>query len=246
MQQKMHFSYVNPTGLLKNSWNPNEMSPEAEAKLRNSLEKHGHVRPILVRELDDGQLEIVGGAHRVDLSIELGHESVPVINLGQISDEDAKRALLLDNSRYGEDDAARLSALLADIGTADELVDWVNMDLSDLESLIGSSDSGTDELALLDDLDDLGSDDSDLPETTREIQTHQTMKFKVDLEDAEFVKEVIESIISSQRIDDSDSSVRSGEALLWLCRDYKGQTPDPTSDVAATEEDELDLAFDME
>ena len=131
-KEKLKFTFEDPRHLVKNKWNPNKMSPEEEAKLRNSLQKHGHVRPILVRTLEDGTLEIVGGEHRVEVSIDLGMTEVPVINLGQISDEDAKRALMIDNSRYGHDDAGLLSELLTGLGSADELAEWMNMGVDEL------------------------------------------------------------------------------------------------------------------
>jgi len=139
MSEKLKLAFVDPRVLVKNSWNPNKMSPEAEAKLRNSLQQHGHIRPILVRELDDGRLEIIGGEHRTELSIDLGMETVPVMNLGRISDEAAKRALMIDNSRYGQDDAGLLSELLSDIGTADDLAEWMSMDVDQLTALLGAA-----------------------------------------------------------------------------------------------------------
>lgn len=222
MSEKLKLAFVDPRVLVKNSWNPNKMSPEAEAKLRNSLQKHGHIRPILVRELESGKLEIIGGEHRTELSIELGMTEVPVMNLGRVSDETAKRALMIDNSRYGEDDAGLLSELLSGLGTADELAEWMTMDSDQLTALLGTS--GLEEheelIGSLDDLDDLDADD-DLPPPTREIKTHQPMKLKVPVEDAEFIKDTIEGIIKAQGIEDSDSSIRAGDALLWLCRNYR-------------------------
>lgn len=189
MSEKLKLAFVDPRVLVKNSWNPNKMSPEAEAKLRNSLQQHGHIRPILVRELDDGRLEIIGGEHRTELSIDLGMETVPVMNLGRISDEAAKRALMIDNSRYGQDDAGLLSELLSDIGTADDLAEWMAMDVDQLTALLGAAEvPDTEELlGALDDLDAIGEEE-EIPVPTREIKTHQPMKFKVPVEDAEFIR----------------------------------------------------------
>jgi hypothetical protein len=257
MSEKLKLAFVDPRLLIKNSWNPNKMSPEAEAKLRNSLQKHGHIRPILVRELESGQLEIVGGEHRTELSIELGMTEVPVMNLGRVSDETAKRALMIDNSRYGEDDAGLLSELLSGLGTADELAEWMNMDTDQLSSLLGADGLGShDELiGSLDGLDEL-SDDDELPAPTREIKTHQPMKFKVPVEDAEFIKDTIDGVIKAQGIEDSDSSIRAGEALLWLCRNYsagegvsggyEGAPAIDVSDDAFLRELGLDLDLDPE
>lgn len=239
MQGALKLTYEDPRSLKKNSWNPNKMSPEAESKLRNSIQKNGHVKPIIVRELEDGSLEIVGGEHRVDVSIDLGMDSVPVVNLGVISDEQAKKALLIDNSRYGEDDAASLSALLEDIGTADELAEWTTYSTDDLAALLGSS--ATDDLSYLDELNSLEDGDDELPAVAvPEVQTHQNMKFKVPAEDAHFVKDVIDSIAKSQKLDDSDSAVRAGDALMWLIRDYQNRIGAPEAVEAEEDTTELD------
>ncbi|MDD9227933.1 ParB N-terminal domain-containing protein [Aeromonas dhakensis] len=245
-KEKLKFTFEDPRHLVKNKWNPNKMSPEEEAKLRNSLQKHGHVRPILVRTLEDGTLEIVGGEHRVEVSIDLGMTEVPVINLGQISDEDAKRALMIDNSRYGHDDAGLLSELLTGLGSADELAEWMNMGVDELGALLGASESPeeADLLGALDDLDAM--DEEPLAAPVREIQTHQAMKYKVPVEDSEFVKDTIERIIKEQGITDSDSAIRAGEALLWLCRNYEesfgGKEPARTEMLTDAE---LDLLADF-
>lgn len=224
MSNELNFTYLDPRVLIKNSWNPNKMSPEAESKLRNSIQKNGHIKPILVRELDDGQLEIVGGEHRVDVSIDLGMDSVPVLNLGRISDEQAKKALLIDNSRYGEDEATMLAALLEDIGTADDLAEWTTYNMDELNTLLGSTKAAEDDLSYLDELSELGEeDDEPLPTALPDVQTHQVMKFKVPVEDAHTVKDIIDGIAKAQKLDDSDSAVRSGDALLWLIRDYQAR-----------------------
>lgn len=225
MSDKLNFTYRDPRSLIKNTWNPNKMSPEAESKLRNSLQQNGHIKPILVRELDDGTLEIVGGEHRVDVSIDLGMDSVPVLNLGRISDEQAKKALLIDNSRYGEDEATMLAALLEDIGTADDLAEWTTYKMDELNTLLGSTKAAEDDLSYLDELSELDDDDdAPLPPAVSDVQTHQVMKFKVPVEDAHTIKGLIDGISKTQKLDDSDSAVRSGDALLWLIRDYQSRS----------------------
>ncbi|EPE2648717.1 ParB/RepB/Spo0J family partition protein [Vibrio fluvialis] len=227
MRESLQFSYEDPRSLKKNSWNPNEVSAEGMMKLKKSIEKNGHIKPILVRELEDGTKEIVGGEHRVDVSIELGHETVPVINLGKISDELAKKALLLDNSRYGEDEVGKLSSLLEDLGEdSAELASYLTYTEDDLATLMSSDLEA--ELKGLDELDDLTyideEDSEEVASPVRELRTHQTMKFKVDVENAEMVSETIDRIIREQGIEDSDAMVRSGEALTWLVRRYRDET----------------------
>lgn len=252
MRESLHFSYEDPRSLKKNTWNPNEVSAEGMMKLKKSIELHGHIKPILIRELEDGTKEIVGGEHRVDVSIELGHDAVPVVNLGRISDEMAKKALLLDNSRYGEDEVGRLSALLEDLGEGSaELASYMTYTEDDLATLMTSDiEASLEELEGLDELSYIGEED-DEPEvaTTKELRTHQSMKFKVDVENAETVSDTIERIIREQGIEDSDAMVRSGEALTWLIRRYRDETIGAFADVEVEEgeeeEDYTDPTFSL-
>lgn len=234
MNQEMRFSYEDPRGLKKNNWNPNQLSAESEAKLRKSIEENGILRPVVVRELEDGSLEIVGGVHRNDIFIEKGFEKVPVLNLGRVDDKTAKKALLLDNARYGEDDPTKLADLLSDVGTAKEIEQWLNMDLDDLETLIGLGSLEADELDLLDDLGDLEELDDEEIEIApaKDLKTHQIMKFKVPVENAEMVKGVIDRIIKEQGIEDSDAGVKAGESLVWLAREYDLSAAEETHEEA--------------
>lgn len=236
----MQFALIDPRVLIKNPWNPNEISPDAEIKLKKSLERDGHLKPILVREVDAG-LEIVGGAHRVDLSIEIGMDEVPTLNLGRISDEQAKRALIFDNARYGEDDAVKLSELLSDLGDAESLSEWLNMDVTELELLVGVSDA--DDMSLLDSLDTIDDEEGEdeYVSPVREIQTHQQMKFKVPKEDSEFVADVIASISRELDVSEPDSQIRSGDAILWLCRQYQKDNLSTSGDSDFEPLEDLDL-----
>ena len=82
--------HVPPAQLKPNPWNTNKLSPEAEGKLDNSLLEFGLYKPIICRELPDGSLQILGGEHRTRAASRAGHATVPVVNLGQISDVRAK------------------------------------------------------------------------------------------------------------------------------------------------------------
>ncbi len=243
MSKQLDFTYIDPRLLRKNAWNPNQLTAEATEKLKRSIELNGHIRPILVRELDDNALEIVGGEHRCDLSIELGHDEVPILNLGKINDAEAKRILLLDNSRYGEDEVGKLSLLLEDIGTPEELAQYMTYSEEDLASLMHSDVEMTiEDLDELDELDFINEED-DIPAPAG--KTHQTMKFKVDIENAEAVSDAINRIKREQGFEDSDAQVSAGDALMWLVRDYI-ETPDP-EDTLDSDIDELLLeGFDNE
>lgn len=207
---------VDPRDLTPNPWNPNEVDAINREKIRNSLKLEGFFRPVLVRTLADGTLEIIGGAHRVEEAINLGFDKVPAVNLGEIDDARAKRITLLDNGRYGEDNHEKLTQLFADgIGSTEDLLAILPIDEAELSGYF-DHDLDTE----LDDLDNLGGDDLDdeidlnIPQS--HTKTHEIMRFKVPIEDADAIKERIQAIGKEHGFTESDSLTNAGDSLLWL------------------------------
>ena len=211
---KLKTQQIDPKELKHNSWNVNVMSPDNEAKLEESLKRFGMFKPAVVRELDDGTLQIIGGEHRVDVAKRLGIKEVPIVNLGKITDEKAKEISLVDNGRYGTDDTLRLAELLEGLGDASEIASFMPYSESDLTAIFSSSTIALDSLEL--------SEEDETPRlpTEKSIQTHQIMRFKVPVDDVEMVTAVIESIMKSQKFKDSDSLANAGDALVHLCNTH--------------------------
>lgn len=185
-----------------------------EKRLRASVEKFGIYKPIVCRELEDGSLQILGGEHRWRIACNMGLETVPVVNLGQMSDKRAKTLGLADNGQYGEDDALKLSAILRDIGQEEvELV--LPYTESDLAGMFAATEV---------DLDGLGFDDDELDPTAAKVEdavrstiTHELMRFKVPVEDRERVQKFIEHVISTRGLkSEEDSMVAAGMALVEI------------------------------
>lgn len=202
---------VEPNDLRPNPWNTNIVSPDNEEKLKASLKRFGFFRPILCRETASGDLEIVGGEHRWQAAKSLGYDKVPVINLGAIDDDRAKEIGLVDNGRYGSDDAIALA----------ELLDGLTDDVSTLSAFLPQSETELSSLfsSVSIDLDDLDLDDepSDpVEKTTKAPKTHQIMRFKVSLEDAETLSALIEKTQSKQGFDKADQLTNAGDALVHL------------------------------
>ena len=206
---------LNPKDLLANPWNPNRLTPEAEMKLENSLARLGMFKPILVRTLEDGRREILGGENRARAAERLGWTEVPVYNLGTLSDDQAKQIGLLDNTRYGHDDASVLAKLLEDLGSPTDLATFMPFDMAELDALSAVSRI---------DLDKIGLEDEDAPaiedRPVRAPRTHATMRFKVPIEDQKTIEAQIKAIIADQGLEDSDSLVNAGDALVWLVREF--------------------------
>ena len=108
--QTIKTSELNP-----NSWNTNIVSPDNQQKIEESIRRFGMFKPLVCRTLENGQIEIIGGQHRWEAAKALGIEIVQIVNLGVIDDKKAKEISLVDNGRYGSDDALRLADLLKNL-----------------------------------------------------------------------------------------------------------------------------------
>lgn len=199
-------------GLLKpNPWNTNVVSPENQHKLEESIKRFGMFKPIVVRELQDGVLQIIGGEHRWDAARSLGYKEVPVANLGRIDDRKAKEISLVDNGRYGADDTLQLAEMLEQLGVAaDELATFMPYSESDFASIFSSVNISLDDLDL--------PDDAEIPKTpaTKPLQTHQVMRFKVPVDDVGTITDLIERTMKEQKYTDEDSLSNAGNALVYL------------------------------
>lgn len=199
-----------PSELVANPWNTNMVSPENQQKLEESIKRFGMFKPIVVRDTDEG-LQIIGGQHRWEAAVSLGHADVPVINLGRISDKKAKEISLVDNGRYGADDTLQLAQLLEDIGVAaDELASFMPFSESDFASIFSSVNISLDDLDL--------PDEAELPKTpaSKPVQTHQIMRFKVPVDDVSVITDLIERTMKEQRYVEEDSLSNAGNALVFL------------------------------
>lgn len=204
-----------PTSLVRpNPWNTNMMSPDNWAKLIESVKRFGLFKPVLVRELD-GEYQIIGGQHRWEAVKELGIEEVPVINLGPIDDAKAKEIGLVDNGRYGADDTLALAELLKELSADADLSTFLPYSQEDLSALFTATDIDLDSLTLSEDDTDTLPDE---PVTdSKPVRTHQVMRFKVPIDDADTVSKIIKEIIETQGYTDGSSLENAGDALVYLC-----------------------------
>ena len=210
----MDLQQINPHDLRPNPWNTNSVPPDAMEKLIASLQRHGWVRPVLARRSGAG-LEILGGQHRVEAAKELGHDTVPVIVLENVTDDRAKEIGLIDNARYGEDDATALADLMEELGGVLEMAEF--LPIGDTEIAALSTEIDDDEIENLLNGEDEKDDKDEKP--SKPTKTHQTMRFKVPLADADAVQDAIEKIMSDQGFTDSDSLTNAGDALIWLVKE---------------------------
>jgi ParB-like chromosome segregation protein Spo0J len=224
---EMGVEYVSPQELRPNPWNPNAVDPINQQKLEASLKRDGIKRPIVVRQLDNGDYQIIGGQHRTEAAISLGWKEVPIINRGKISDAEAKRETLLDNYRYGSDNLDRLSALLSDpdIGDAASLLDTMPIDEEELAEYFSHLTSETVDLDIDDALDDGSKKEEDEEDETldlgagKPLKTHQIIRFRVSMEDQAKLAELFKKTKIDEGYVASDDLTNDGDALVHLLRD---------------------------
>lgn len=199
---------VEPSRLRGNPWNPNVLDPASEHKLDASLKRLGFFKPIIARELDAEVLEILGGHHRWESAIRLGLAEVPIINLGEVSDETAKEIGLADNGRWGHDDAGKLAEILAELDL-EEITMFLPYSDNDLSAIIATSEI---------DIDDLNLDDDNVPliDDARAPPTDTIMRFKVPIRDAEAISEAVNRVMKEQGFDGSNALTNAGDALVFL------------------------------
>ena len=215
MTKKLTIADVDINNLVPNKWNTNVVTPENEEKIRESIKRFGIFKPILVRRVVGSEtLEILGGEHRWEVAKKLGMQKIPVIDLGEVDDKRAKEIGLVDNGRYGDDDAVRLSDLLKELGTVEDLSSFLPYNDGELENIFASSKVDFDELEDLGDTDDGGVVD-DLS-SAKAPKTHMLMRFNVPIEDYETVQRVIASVMKSQGYTQDDSMTNAGNALVYI------------------------------
>lgn len=211
------FSNVDPNLLAPNPWNTNQLSPDAEDKIDVSLQRNGLFKPILVRELEDGALQIIGGEHRWESAKRLNYETIPICNLGPITELQAKEIGIIDNARYGADDTLPFAELLKEIGAAAELTTFLPFGDQDLALLFSSADIALDDLGI----DEAFEKDQDEPEppAAKAAKTHTVMRFKIALLDAEKITALIARTQRAQGLTSSDELTNAGDALVHLLVD---------------------------
>lgn len=216
----MQFIELDPTLVKSSPWNTNVVSHENEEKLRASIERHGMFKPILVREISsfpgsrDIAYECIGGWHRNEQAVELGYTAVPAYNLGPISDEKAKEISLADNARYGVDDTLALSKLLEDldVGQLETVLPWTDVDIQAITASVAVS------------VDDLDLDEPTLPDddekpdapAPKAPKTHQLLKFRVPLGDAQRISQLITETMREEGFTAADDLSNAGDALAFL------------------------------
>jgi ParB-like chromosome segregation protein Spo0J len=228
--QEVEYLTVPIDDLRKNSFNSNKVSALNEEKIRTSIERNGLFKPIIVRTIPGEKgYEIIGGEHRWEQAMELGYETVPIANLGPISDVKAKEISVIDNARYGADDTLMFADILKDIGTIDDISHFLPYGDADLSAIFAASNISLDELET--DTEDLEIDVEPAEKTKKPEKTHTIMRFKVPLGDAERVTALIIQTQKTHGYTTSDELTNAGDALVHLLSDHIRAPSTPSNDL---------------
>jgi ParB-like chromosome segregation protein Spo0J len=204
----LNIQYCLARDLVPNPFNPNRVDPHMLDRLRTSLDRLGTFKPVVVRELQDGSYQILGGYHRVLIAQERD-ENVPVVNLGVVPDQTAKEIALADNHSWGQNDPALFNDLMRSM----------DVDLAELSTFLPGhyEDIQVDLSAVTEiDLDSLGLEPELDEPAARPTPTHTTLKFRVPLEDAERITELVQNTVIEQGFDGGSSQENAGDALVYL------------------------------
>lgn len=134
-----------------NRWNVNRVPPEIFAKLREYVKKVGFLEPIVVRSLDAGKYEIIGGEHRWRIANELGLRTVPAA-IVELDEKQARIASLNLNEMHGGFVPSLLAELLHELSGNTSIEDlasmlpWDESQLADFEDLLRVPDGLMEEL----------------------------------------------------------------------------------------------------
>lgn len=201
--------------LRRNPWNTNRTTPEMDAKIQASLKRNGMFKPVLVREVLGIQgYEIIGGEHRWEQAVELGWTEITIANLGLISEIRAKEIGVIDNARYGADDTLTFAELLKELGSTEELQEFLPYGSSDLDAIFASSVISLDDLEI-DENFEVNPDD-ELPPSPKEAKTHTIVRFKIPLMDAERLTALISDTQKLHGFTDADQMTNAGDALIHI------------------------------
>lgn len=221
--REIEFKYVPVGELRKNPWNTNKVSPDNEEKIRESLKRHSMFKPIIVRQVKGVPgYEIIGGEHRWEQAIELGLKTVPVANLGYIDEKQAKEIGVIDNARYGVDDALAFSELLRELGDVEDLQTFLPYGSADLDAIFNASSIALDDLEIDESfMREEEPEEEEVPEPVQKApKTHTVMRFKVSLGDAERLTALIAKTQKDHGFTTADDLTNAGDALIHLLSPY--------------------------
>jgi len=125
-----------------NPWNPNEQTDFVFEKEKLSIQEHGFLDPITVRELPDGSYQIIDGEHRWKAMKAMSQPEILINNLGNIPEKIARKLTILANELRGRARRDKMSELLQSLSkdfSTEELYQSLPMQTTEIDSLINAA-----------------------------------------------------------------------------------------------------------
>lgn len=196
--------------IFENTWNYNVQDDDMFTKQKNSLEKFDFVQPIVVREIPEG-FEIINGAHRYRAAQELGMPTVPIWNVGVVSDAYAQQLTIMLNELKGRPNIDSLASLIKDLDDVlgrDEIVTNLPYSSQAIDDMINTLEF------------DWATFEAEDEENTHEDGKIDMVRveFRVAQEVARQIEETLNTIKSDHNLGDTDED--RGHALLIACHEY--------------------------
>lgn len=160
-----------------NLWNPNKEDDFIFEKAKASITKWGFIDPILVRVIGEKLYEIIDGEHRWRACKELGYTEIEILNLGQLTDEEAKTLTLTMNNVKGADDPIKRGLIFKDLKEKSPEL---------LELMPFTQDVIASEIELINF--EVDYHDEELPE-----KTTKTLKFDVPLDEVARIEQILKA-----------------------------------------------------
>jgi len=187
------------------SWNANQMDEVMRARLRRSIKRFDLVVPLVVRSLEDGSYETVGGAQRLTVLREMGVTRVPCV---VVNADDSEARLLSQalNHIQGQDDLGLRAELLREVLTTvhqDEILSLLPETAVTLNAMIS-----------------LGQEDmATYLEAWQKAQAARLkhLQFQLTAPQLEVVERALDQMLLHVSAGDDGNPNRRGLALYHLC-----------------------------
>lgn len=195
---KENSKIVNINEVSFNSWNPKNKRTKEYEKVKESVKLNGLAMPIVVREIEDENYnyEVLDGEQRLTACIDLGFDKIWIVNVGKISDIEAKSKTIWMEMSVPFD-KKQLGELLG------ELVGEVELPYTDeeIEVMAGIDLSEDNDEEFIDETDNLEKFTIKLPKVHLERLKEEISKIKKDYEanDGLAVMIILDSYINGKR-----------------------------------------------
>lgn len=191
-----NLTLVDIANVRTNNYNPKDKDTKEYKQVVKSLDLNGFMSPIIVRQVEgfDGY-EIIDGEQRFTAAKELAYKSIPVYNLGYISDIDAKSKTIFAEVAvpFNEID---LSHLVVELDEASVALPYTEAEIADFRHMSEFS------------FDNFDDDDG-------EFEDNDVKTFKVVL--GEEAYQIVTKAVKKVQ-DDNDCS--EARAIELICADY--------------------------